>query len=82
MMDTAQYVDELETEKGSLDPDYHPHAIRLLSEGKQKYSFYKWYGLTFAVRQVCRSMPHAYRWKINFHFKYVDSNFDKFSVDD
>ncbi|XP_046856919.1 KH domain-containing, RNA-binding, signal transduction-associated protein 2-like [Xenia sp. Carnegie-2017] len=32
MMDTAQYVDELETEKGSLDPDYHPHAIRLLSE--------------------------------------------------
>lgn len=50
MMDTAQYVDELETEKGSLDPDYHPHAIRLLSEGKKKYSFYKWYGLTFAVR--------------------------------
>ena len=39
-MDTAQYLDVLVAEKDSLDPSYHPNAVRLLTEGKLESSVF------------------------------------------
>ena len=35
IMDSTQYLDALIAEKSSLDPSYHPNAMRLLAEGKR-----------------------------------------------
>ena len=34
-MDSTQYLEALVAEKNSLDPSYHPNAVRLIAEGKR-----------------------------------------------
>ena len=39
-MDSSQYIEALLAEKTSLDPSYHVHAIRLITEGKKTQHFF------------------------------------------
>jgi hypothetical protein len=68
-MDTAQYLDVLVAEKDSLDPSYHPNAVRLLTEGKKA----PYFGIFQSEVCYCfnKSMPHVLRQVVKISVSFL-----------